>query len=111
MALNVSSREFKLSWKAPRVVDTNGILRHYILAVREESASSVSPLEEFQIEAVNETSEIVVRSLNPHVVYICSVAAVTIGIGPSAFVQVLTAEEGMWKASPLPCIQIYFQRS
>ena len=92
MATDITSREFSLSWKTPKPLDTNGILRSYILSVSEPTSSNLF-LEEVEIESVNVTN-FTVSFLDPFTLYNCSIAATTIGRGPSANIQTRTAEEG-----------------
>lgn len=90
-ASNVSSREFSLSWVAPEALDTNGILRNYILSVS-ELHSNLPLLGEVEIEAVG--TEFLVDSLIPYTLYNCCIAAMTVRRGPTAVIQVRTGEEG-----------------
>lgn len=91
MATSISTRKFVLSWNVPEIIAINGILRKYILSVS-ESKSNLFLLEEIEIDAdySNET----IFNLIPYTQYNCSIAAVTIDIGPSAIIQVVTNEEG-----------------
>lgn len=88
-ANEVGSREFRLSWTTPAATDINGILRNYLLIV----LSNDLLLQEVEIEATHNQSEFVVDSLTPYSLYNCTVAAVTVERGPTAMLQVRTAEE------------------
>ena len=93
MAVEIASREFRLSWEAPAPINANGVLQHYILDVF-ELESELLLLEEVQIEAVLNEINFLVEDLTPYTVYNCSVVAITIERGPTATIQVRTEEEG-----------------
>ena len=75
-------------------MNTNGILRSYSLSVS-ELHSNLPLLEEVEFEAVDNETEFLVDSLTPYTLYNCTVAAITVAIGPTAEIEVRTGEEGM----------------
>lgn len=93
IASDITSEEFRLSWAAPKTIDTNGVLRNYILSVAEYK-SNLLFLDEVEIEAFNNETEFTVSYLTPYTLYNCSVLAVTVERGPSAVIQARTGEEG-----------------
>lgn len=93
-AVNISTREFVLSWAAPATIDINGVLRKYVLSVSEYK-SNLLLLEEIEIDVdANNETVFVVNDLTPYTLYNCSILAVTIGNGPLAVIQARTEEEG-----------------
>lgn len=91
MATNITSDEFMLLWTSPQPIDTNGILREYVVSITEQESGQYV-LEDVEVEAG--VTEFAVINLIPYTVYSCSVAAVTVARGPEAVITVLTNEEG-----------------
>ena len=60
-----------------------------------ELHSNLPLLEEVEFEAVDNETEFLVDSLTPYTLYNCTVAAITVAIGPTAEIEVRTGEEGM----------------
>lgn len=85
---NVTSSLFWLSWQPPPPENHNGVIRLYLVLVREEETGSIISIETAQME-------VIVASLHPHYHYSCSISAVTVSAGPysSAF-TVQTMEDG-----------------
>ena len=80
---------FILSWEHPPEVDHNGIIRHFIVNITEENTGI-----EFQLVTVS--NDAVVNFLHPFYNYSCTVAAVTVSVGPySPPIPVTTLSSGM----------------
>ena len=86
----VSSTSIRLSWSPPLEEEQNGIIISYRVTVTEvESGERVLT----RTAAASDTL-LVVDSLDPHFTYHCSIAAVTIAIGPETTAQVTTLQQG-----------------
>ena len=71
----MNSKSITLSWDPPTSDQTNGYIRHYVVAVTEYDTTLA-----FQ-EQSNYTL-VTLQSLHPYYTYTCRVAAVTTGAGP-----------------------------
>ena len=78
---------FQLSWKSPKMMLTNGVIRHYHVMVTNLQNTHTQYLN------VPKTLQVQVSAL-PGFSYNCSVAAVTIAAGPSNFVIWSQKEQG-----------------
>ena len=77
-----------LTWSSPPLIDINGIIRNYVIRIRERETSRV-----WIFQATN--SHINITSLQPYHNYECEVAAHTIATGPYTDpVSVQTMEAG-----------------
>ena len=85
---NASSDSFLLSWDAPPVEDSNGVIRNYMIRVTEvESART------FYI--ITNTTLLELNELHPFYKYMSAIAAQTVSLGPySSAISVRLAEEG-----------------
>ena len=84
----VSSTVVTLTWSSPPLIDINGIIRNYVIRIRERETSRV-----WIFQATN--SHINITSLHPYYNYECEVAAHTIATGPYTDpVSVQTMEAG-----------------
>lgn len=90
MADAASSTSITLSWQAPLADLQNGIIRSYYISVVELETGNIRPFVTSGVDRV-----LVVNLLHPFYNYNCSIAAYTIGLGPSIFVSVQTLQEGM----------------
>ena len=71
----ISSAVVTLTWSSPPLSDINGIIRNYVIRIRERETSHV-----WILQATN--SNINITSLHPYYNYECEVAAHTIATGP-----------------------------
>ena len=77
-----------LTWTLPPLIDINGIIRNYVIRIRERETSQV-----WIFQTTN--SRINITSLHPYYNYECEVAAHTIATGPyTNSVRVQTMEAG-----------------
>ena len=86
----ISSTSIRLTWSAPPAEEQNGVITSYRITVVEvESGGRV-------LERTTAASDtlLIVDSLDPHFPYRCSIAAVTIAVGPEISAQVTTFQEG-----------------
>ena len=84
----VSSTVVTLTWSSPPLIDINGIIRNYVIRIRETETSRM-----WILQATN--SYINITSLHPYYNYECEVAAHTIATGPYTDpVSVQTMEAG-----------------
>ena len=83
-----SSRSIRLSWNPPALEHQNGILRQYIVTL--VSVGSGEP-----ITRSAEGTDTTIAGLRPFTTYFCTVAAVTVAVGPETeTLQVTTDEDG-----------------
>ncbi len=78
-----------MSWEPPRLDLQNGAIVSYFITVEEIETSSTRT---FNTDATDNL--FVVNSLHPFYNYNCSVAAATIGLGPTTYSSVQTLPEG-----------------
>ena len=91
MADAASSTSITLSWQPPLSDLQNGIIRSYHISVEELETGNILTFVTSNVERL-----LVVNLLHPFYTYNCSIAAYTIGLGPSVFVSVQTLPEGMF---------------
>lgn len=82
-----SSRSLKLFWSPPLTSQQNGMVRSYTV-----NATEVETGRQLSFTVVNTTIQL--TELHPHYNYVCTVAAYTVGIGPTATIRILTLEDG-----------------
>ena len=90
MANNVSSNSFTLNWQPPPQNTHNGIIIGYDITTQEINSG---------ITYTNFTSHtsIVLNFLHPYYQYNCTVAAVTVSVGPTSdIVTIQTLQAGMF---------------
>ena len=84
----MSSSRIRLTWAAPIPEEQNGIIQAYHISITELETGEVL---RFQ---TNGTATIMnINSLHPFYTYNCTVAAYTIGLGPSAYTKTQTFSE------------------
>ena len=84
----VSSSSIRLTWAAPIPEEQNGIIQAYHITVTELETGGVL------IFQTDETATLmIINSLHPFYTYNCTVAAYTIGLGPSTYAEVQTFSE------------------
>jgi len=90
IVVNISANELNVSWERPNEININGILRYYIIDYyifnQEETMTSVN--------VSGETLYTVLSGLNNFTTYSVSVAAFTVGTGPSSTELETTSENG-----------------
>lgn len=86
----ISSTSIRLTWSAPLAEEQNGVITSYRVTITEVES------EERVLERTAAASDtlLIVNSLDPHFTYHCSIAAVTIAIGPKTSAEVTTFQEG-----------------
>ena len=84
-----SSTSITLRWEAPSADLQNGIIRSYNISVVELETGRV-----WLFTTNNVDRLLVVNQLHPFYTYNCTIAAYTVGPGPSSFVSVQTLPEG-----------------
>lgn len=82
----ISSRSLQLFWNPPAASEQNGIVRGYVLNTTEVESGQVRSF------TVMNTS-ILLSELHPHYHYVCTVAAFTVSVGPSAMTTIRTQED------------------
>ena len=90
MAVPVSSTSIQLTWRHLQPEERNGIIRSYRISVTELETGSV-----LNFTADETATQQIVNSLHPFYNYRCTVAAFTVGLGPSATTDVQTLPEGI----------------
>ena len=86
----ISSTSIRLTWSAPLAEEQNGVITSYRVTVTEvESGERVLEM----TAAANDTL-LIVKFLDPHSSYRCSIASVTIAAGPEISTEVTTFQEG-----------------
>ena len=78
--LSTLSTSVMLSWRPPPEGQLNGVLRHYVLNVRELDSGR-----NFTLMSID--SMIVLRDLHPFYSYTIAVCPVTVDIGPCAYFE------------------------
>ena len=90
MVVNISANELNVSWERPNEIDINGMLQYYIICYYilngEENMASAN--------VSGETLYTVLSGLNNFTTYSVSVAAFTVGTGPSSTELETTSENG-----------------
>ena len=89
IAVAVNSSSIRLTWAPPLPEEQNGVITAYHLTVTEAETGEVLSFETHGLDTL-----LIVNSLHPYYTYYCTVAAFTVGLGPSASVDVQTLEEG-----------------
>ena len=88
--VSLGSTSIRLTWSAPLVEEQNGVITSYRVTITEvESGERV-----LERTAAASDTLLIVNSLDPHFTYRCSIAAVTVAIGPETSAQVTTLQEG-----------------
>ena len=91
IAVAASSTSITLRWEALLADLQNGIIRSYHISVVELETGRV------QLFTTNNTDRVlIVNLLHPFYTYNCTIAAYTIGLGPSISVSVQTLPEGTY---------------
>ena len=86
--LEITSTSVTLSWNPPETSQQNGVIRSYIVIVREEETGR-----NFSVNSTN--TELRIGNLHPFYTYHFAVAAVTVSQGPFTYEYVLrTLEDG-----------------
>ena len=88
-AVAVSSSSIRITWNPPLPEQQNGVIRSYYINVTELPTGIVR-----EIVAHGDESIEIVNLLHPYYVYECTIAAFTVGLGPTAFAQALTDTAG-----------------
>ena len=90
IVVNISANELNVSWERPNQININGILRYYIIDYyilnQDEIMTSVN--------VSGDTLNTVLNGLNKFTTYNVSVAAYTVGAGPSSTELETTSENG-----------------
>ena len=81
-----SSMSVTLTWGAPPEEHQNGVIRHYRITVHELDTSKNSTEISLHISSV-------ISDLHPYYTYNFGVCAVTVGIGPCAYVGPIQLEQ------------------
>ena len=90
IAVPVNSTSIQLTWHDLQPEERNGIIRIYRISITELETGSV-----LNITTDKATTQQIVNSLHPFYNYCCTVAAFTVGLGPSAITDVQTLPEGI----------------
>ncbi len=90
----LGSTSVSLSWSSPPIDLQNGIIRHYEVNLTEMETGTV-----LTYTTVN--TNISVSALHPAYTYLCSVAAVTVAVGPETDpIVITTLEDGRFHQYP-----------
>ena len=87
-ASSINSTSIRIFWEPPRAEEQNGVITAYHITVLETETGALLT---FTTTAMDNL--LTVNSLHPFYNYNCSVAAYTIGLGPSSSVPVQTLPE------------------
>jgi receptor-type tyrosine-protein phosphatase Q len=86
----IGSTSIRLTWSAPLAEEQNGVITSYRITITEvESGGRV-----LETTAAATDTLLIINDLDPHFTYRCSIAAMTIAIGPVISAQVTTFQEG-----------------
>ena len=83
-----SSTTATLQWSPPLADQRNGIIQHYALQLTEQKSGEV-------LEHTTSGLQYTFSGLHPHYTYTCTVAAVTVGIGPVQPIVFQMPQDGM----------------
>lgn len=88
--VNISANELNVSWERPNEIDVNGELHYYILHyyIVNQAETLVS------MNISGDSLSTVLGGLNNFTSYSVSVAAFTLGVGPSSTAVATTSENG-----------------
>ena len=100
-AVAISSTSIRLTWTAPLPEEQNGVIVSYRITVTDVESREVVQ------QTSSSASLLIVDSLNPYHTYQCSIAATTIAVGPEAFVEVTTFQEGNYFLQVLHSLYIF----
>ena len=100
---SVTSISFYISWTDPLPIYQNGLIREYVINVTELDTGNI-----YSHSAI--TTEFNAEFLHPYYYYSCSVAAVTVSVGPfSDSVTVQTAIDGKkWFSNSYYCFHTLY---
>ena len=87
----VSSTKIQLSWEPPLSHHQNGMIQSYTVTVFEVNTNTTHEVHQDIYH-----SSITLTGLHPYYEYKLSVAAYTVGLGPSSFVYVTTLQDGKY---------------
>ena len=82
-----SPRSLQLFWSPPPISEQNGIVRSYTINTTEVETGRVQGF-------IVMNTTIVLTDLHPYYQYICTVAAYTVALGPTARITLRTLEAG-----------------
>ena len=83
----ISSQSLQLLWSPPSVSKHNGVIRRYLVNATEVETGLV-------LRRNVKDPYVVLSDLHPYYQYVCTVAAVTIDVGPVAMTTTRTLEDG-----------------
>ena len=87
----MSSTKIHLSWEPPLSHHQNGVIQSYTVTVFEVNTNTTHEVHQ---DILN--TSITLTGLHPNYEYKLSVAAYTVGLGPSSFVYVTTLQDGKY---------------
>ena len=86
----ISSTKIYLSWSPPLIHQQNGLIQSYTITIYEiDTNTTIQQHQNFIYNTVTLTN------LHPNYQYVLSVAAYTVGLGPSSSVTTQTLEDGV----------------
>ena len=86
----ISSTKIYLSWSPPLINQQNGLIQSYTITIYEIDTNTT--IQQHQNVIYN---TITLTNLHPNYQYVLSVAAYTVGLGPSSSVATQTLEDGV----------------
>ena len=86
----ISSTKIYLSWSPPLIHQQNGLIQSYTITIYEIDTNTT--IQQHQNVIYN---TITLTNLHPNYQYVLSVAAYTVGLGPSSSVATQTLEDGV----------------
>ena len=89
-----------LQWSPPPAEHQNGIIQHYSLQLNEHETGDTS---QYTTASLHYTF----NSLHPHYTYTCTIAAVTVGLGPAQPVVFQMPQDGKYKYNSHPLLGIF----
>ena len=87
----LTSTKIQLSWEPPLSHHQNGVIQSYTITVFEVNTNTTHEVHQ---DILN--TSITLTGLHPYYEYKLSVAAYTVGLGPSSFVYVTTLQDGKY---------------
>ena len=92
--ITISSSKIEVSWDPPQFSLQNGPILSYTITVFELTTNVTTQVHQDFLH-----STIILTGLHPHYEYLISVAAYTVGLGPSSNISIITLEDGNYSVS------------
>ena len=86
LSLSSTFNSIDLTWSPPAFEDTNGLIKYYLLMIKELNTN-------IDFTVTSNSTQATIGDLHPHYSYKCSVSAYTIAVGPFSDPSTIQLEE------------------